>query len=71
MNNSVKNFSAMNPCHFRKGSGKLFRVITNQHLALSMKRTGTKENKDSNIMLAMWLLQLAKGNISGQSDIKQ
>jgi len=33
----------MNPCHFRKSSGKPFCVITNRQLALSAKRTRTKE----------------------------
>jgi len=57
----VKNFSAMKPCHFRKSSGKPFRAIANRHLALSAKRTGTKEDKGSTMMLAMWLLQWQKG----------
>jgi len=38
-----------------------FRAITNQHLALS----GTKEDKGSTMMLAMWLL-LMKRHVSGQ-----
>jgi len=62
-NNSARNFSAMNPCYFRKASGKLFRTIVNQHLVLSVKRTGTKEDKGSTMMLAMWLLWLAKRHI--------
>jgi len=53
-NNSVRNFSAMNPC---KPVGSHF---TNQHLALSAKRTGTREDKGSTMMPCMWLLQLVK-----------
>jgi len=30
MNNSVRNFSTMYPCHFRKASGKPFCAIANQ-----------------------------------------
>jgi len=39
-NNSVRNFSAVNPCHFRKSSGKPFCAIANQHLALSVRKKG-------------------------------
>jgi len=52
-NNAISNFSAMNPCYFRKASGKSFHTIANRHLVLSAKRTGTKEDKDSTMMLAM------------------
>ena len=44
MNNSVRKFSAMDPCRFTKSSGKPFRSIANRHLALSTRRTGTKED---------------------------
>jgi len=54
----------MNPYHFRKASGKPFCAITNHGLVLSAKRTGTKEDKGSTMMLAMWLLRLAKWHVS-------
>ena len=37
-NNSVRNFSAMNPCHFKTSCGKPFRAIVNQHLALIVSK---------------------------------
>jgi len=45
----------------RKSGGKPFHAITNRHLALSAKRTGTKEDKGSTMMLTMWLRRLVKG----------
>jgi len=45
MNNSIRSFSAMNPYHFRKASGKPFRAVENQHLELSAKRTMNKEGQ--------------------------
>ena len=71
MNNSVRNFSAMNPCHFGKASGEPFCAIANQCLVLSAKRNGTNEDKGSTMMLGMWLLRLTKRHVSRQSDVKQ
>jgi len=65
MDNSVRNFSAMNPCCFRKANEKLYCAIANQHLALSAKQTGTMKDKGSTMMLAMWLLRLMKRHVSG------
>jgi len=48
-----------------KASRKPYHTIANQHLALSAKRTGIKEDKGSIMMLAMWLLWLVKKHISG------
>ena len=50
-----RNFSAMNPCHIGEAScsgGKPFRAIAHWYLPLSAKRTGTKEDKGSTMMLA-------------------
>ena len=44
----------------QKTSGKPFGAIANQHLAFSLKKTKKKEDKGSTVMLAMWLLCLAK-----------
>jgi len=60
-NNSVRNFSAMNPCRFRKSSGKPFHAIANRHLALSAKRTGTKEDKGNTMMLLCGYCSWGKG----------
>ena len=49
-NNSIRNFLATNPCRFRKSQ---WEAIANRHLALSLRRTGTKEDKGSTRMLAM------------------
>ena len=68
----VRNFSAMNPCRFRKSSGKPFCAIANRLLAMSAKRTETKEDEGSTMMLAMWLLWLVtKRHVSGRSDVEQ
>ena len=44
-NNSVRNFSAMNPCRFGKASGKPFCTIANWHLVLSAKNNWNKEGQ--------------------------
>ena len=54
-NNCVKN---LNPCCFRK---KQWEAILYYYKSTPVKRTGTKEDKGSTMILAMWLLQLAKG----------
>jgi len=49
MNNSVRNFSALNP---EKASKNLFYAIANRHIALSVKRSGTKEEHHDTYYLA-------------------
>jgi len=62
--NSVRNFSAMNPDYSRKkydkATGKPHHAIANQHLALSAKGTGIQRGTK---MLATLLLRLAKRHV--------
>jgi len=51
----------MYPCCLRKASGKPICDITNRHLALSAKRTGTKEDNGSTMMLACGCCGWRKG----------
>jgi len=74
MNNSVRNFSAMNPEEEHdKTSGKQYPTITNQyfvvsaqHFVLSAQRTVTqKRTKGKSMTHAWYILWLAKRSILG------
>ena len=77
MKNNTRNFSAMNPVTMENAGekhdtarGKPCHAITNQHLALSAKRTGkknwnTKEDKGKSMIRALYVLRLVKQHISG------
>ena len=55
----------MSPGHFgikhNKASGKPYRAIANQHLALLAKISGTQKDKGKSMMHVFYILQLAKG----------
>ena len=67
MNNSVRNFSVMNPGEEHdKTSGKQYPTITNQHFVLSAQRTVTqKRTKGKSMTHALYILWLVKRSILG------
>ena len=71
-NNSARNFTAINPGHFRKlqekGMIKPYNAIVNRYLALLAKRTETQKGKSMTHVL--YVLQLAKRHASGLSNVK-